>query len=125
MQPKKLSPLEILQKQKTDLQVRADVLSNTLENRVKYLQQNFTPLLCNSLIQSAASKLPPKMQNLAGKLVQKERNADNQGVNNTTVNKLISGIAIGVAVIVPIIISKKKGTLFSSLLKQVIKFILA
>jgi len=124
MQPKRLSPLEILQKQKTDLQAKADVLSDNIENRVNYLQKNFTPLLFNSIVESATSKLPPQLQNLAGKFIQKEpKSADTQNATNSTVSKLISGIVIGIAVVVPIIISNKKGKIISFLMKQILRMI--
>ena len=69
MQPKKLTPLEILQKQKNDLQARSNELSGTIENRVIYLQKNFVPLLRDSLMESAISKMPTQLLNLAGNFI--------------------------------------------------------
>ena len=123
MQSKKLTPLEILQKQKTDLQAKSNELSGTIENRVIYLQQNFAHLLRDSLIESTVSKLPTQLQNLAGSFIHKEQKTDTQVTQNSTLSKFALGIVAGIAGIAPLFISGKKGKFLFVIVKQIIRFI--
>ena len=123
MQTKKLTPLEILQKQKNDLQAKSDELSATIENRVKYLQQNFTSLLRNSIVESTVSKLSPHLQSLAGSFIRMEQKTDTQYAQKSTVSKFILGTAIVFAEIAPLLIRGKKGMFLSVIVKQMIKWI--
>jgi hypothetical protein len=120
MHPKKLTPLEILQKQKAGLQVKSDELAVTIENRAKYVQQNFAPLLRNTVIESAVSKMPPQLRNLTGNFLLKEKKANTQ---NLSLQKVAQGFAISITEIAPFFLKGKKGALISILLKQVIKWI--
>ena len=122
MQTKKLTPLEILQKQKNDLQVKSVELSVTIENRINYLQQNFAPLLRDSLLESAISKLPLNLQNLAGNFIHKEQKKYTQITHNSTLSKFILGIIADIAGIVPLFIRGKKGKFLSIIVRQVIRF---
>ena len=123
MQPKKLTPLEILQKQKSDLQAKSDELSGKIENNIKYLQQNFSPLLRDSLVESAVSKLPPKLQNLAGNIFNIEQKAATQNAKNSTTSNFILGAATGITEIAPLFLRGKKGVFLSILLKKVFKLV--
>jgi len=120
MEKKKLTPLEILQKQKSDLQTMSDELAGTIENRAKYLQLNLVPLLRNSAIESAISKMPPHLQHLAGSLFQKEKKS---GTHSLSLLKVTQGIALGIAEIAPFFLKGKKGAVLSIVLKQVIKWV--
>jgi len=120
MKSKKLTPLEILQKQKTDLRKKSYVLSVDIENHTKYLQQHFGPLLRDSMIESAVSKMPPNLQNIVGYFLQKENKTC---TSNSSLRMITQGIVIGVAEIVPFFIKGKKGAIISILLKQIVKWI--
>jgi hypothetical protein len=120
MQSKKLTPLEILHKQKADLQKRSDDLTESIENHAKYLQENFVPLLRDSVVESAVSKLPAHLQNLAGSFLQREQQTDTQ---NSTALKVVLGIAAGIAGIIPFFLKGKRGAILSILLKQIIKWV--
>ena len=98
MQTKKISPLEILQKQKNDLQVKSDELSGKIESNVNYLQKNFVPLLRDNVVESAISKTP---------------------------HKLIPGIVTGIASMVPLFVKGRKGVILSFVLKQIVKLTLS
>jgi len=120
MQPKKLTPLEILQKQKIILQAKSDELSATIENNAKYLQQNFVPLLRNSLVESAVSKLPAPIQNLVGVFPKKD---DNTGIKDSPKRKIALVVAAATEV-APFFLKGKKGAFISLLLKQVVKWVI-
>ena len=121
MQSKKLTPLEILQKQKIGLQTRSDELSVSIENHVKYLQQNFGSLLRDTLVESAVSKMPPRLRSLTGNFFQPEKKTV---ARNSSGRKITQKIAVGIAEIAPFFIKGKKGAFFSIILKQVSKWII-
>jgi len=121
MQSKKITPIEILQKQKAGLQAKSDELGATIEKRARFVQQNFIPLLRNSIMESAVSKLPPQLRNFAGNLLQKEKKTNIQDLS--PLHKIVQGIAAGIAEIAPFFLKGKKGALISVLLRQVIKWV--
>ena len=127
MQPKKLTPLEILQKQKNELQAKSDELSCNIENRFRYIQQNFSPLLRQSVMDAAVAKLPPQVRNFAGNFlkkkhkVQNEQVTDLQTVKSPGIGKVLLDVVSGAAEVAPVFLRGKKGMLISFLLKQVIK----
>jgi len=120
MRSKKLTPLEILQKQKNSLQAKSGELASSIENRARYVQQNFVPLLRNSVVESAVSKMPPQLRNLTENLLLKENKINAQG---SPVRNVAQGIAIGIAEIVPFFLKGKRGAFISILLRQVPKWI--
>ena len=120
MQQVKLTPLEILQKQKVDLRTKSDELAIAIEGRTKYLQQNFVPLLRDNAIESVVSKLPPYLRNLSGSFLQKEKKTDTK---DSHALEVALGIAVGIAEIVPFFLKGKKGAFLSILLKQGMKWI--
>jgi len=120
MQSKKLTPLEILHKQKKDLQIRSDELSNAIEDHVKYLQQNFVPLLRYGLVDSVVSKMPPRLRSLTGNFFLKEKKSV---ARNSSGRKFTQKIALGIAEIAPFFLKGKKGAFFSIILKQISKLI--
>ena len=122
MQSKKITPIEILQKQKAGLQAKSDELGATIEKRARFVQQNFIPLLRNSIMESAVSKLPPQLRNFAGNLLQKEKKTNIQDLS--PLHKIVQGIVAGIAEIAPFFLKGKKGAFISILLKQVTKWIL-
>ena len=121
MQQQKLTPLEILQKQKASLQAKSDELSATIESRVRFAQQNFVPLLRNSVMESAISKMPPQLQHFAGNFLLKEKKTNIR--DSSPLHKVVQGIAIGIAEIAPFFLKGKKGALVAVLLRQVTKWI--
>jgi len=118
MQSKKLTPLEILQEQKKSLQVKSDELSWAIENHVKYLQQNFTPLLRHSVMESAISKMPPHLRNLTVNLLNKKKKPATRGLSGL---KIATGITLGIMEITPLFLKGKKGGIISFLLRQITK----
>lgn len=115
MQSKKLTPLEILQRQKVDLQTRVNELSESIENQSKYLQLNFVPLLRDNIMESTVSKMPVPLQMLAGNFLQKEKKTEIQVLS---VRKVSRVIAIVIAEIAPFFLKGKRGAIFSFLLKH-------
>jgi len=120
MKLKELTPLEILQKQKIALQIKSDELTVAIENHAQYLQQHLVPLLRDSLVESAVSKMPLQLQNIAGNLFQRERK---DGISDSFLPKVIQGITLGIAEIAPFFIKGKKGMFLSILMKQFFKWI--
>jgi len=118
MKQKKLTPLEVLQRQKADLQMKSNGLSDAIENRFNYLQQNFGVLLRNGMIESTLAKMPPQLQHLASRFFRKEQKTI---APDSPTNSIALGIAAGLAEIVPFFIPGKKGAVFSILLKQILK----
>ena len=119
MKPKKLTPLEILHKQKIVLQTKSDALAGSIGNHAKYLRQNFVPLFRDSVVESAVSRMPPHLRSIAGNFILKEKKI---GTRNLPVHrsKVVQGIAIGIAEIAPFFLKGKKGAFISFLLKQLI-----
>ena len=120
MRSKKLTPLEILQKQKVNLQAKSDELAGSIENRARYVQQNFVPLLRNSVVESAVSKMSPQFRNFAGDLLLRENKPDTE---NSSMRKFIYGIAVGITEIAPFFLKGKKGALVAVLLRQIIRLV--
>jgi len=121
MRLKKLTPLEILHKQKAELQMKSVELTGTIENNAKYLQRHFGVLFRDSLVDSAVSKMPPKLQSFTGHLLKKEKKTGD--THDFSLLKVAQGIAIGIAEMAPFFLKGKKGALISVLLRQVGKFI--
>jgi hypothetical protein len=67
MSSTKLTPLEILQRQKMRLQMKSDALIDILEDNFEYLQYNFGSLVGDSAVSAIVSKAPPVVQNLLGR----------------------------------------------------------
>ncbi|GHT74090.1 hypothetical protein AGMMS50262_06370 [Bacteroidia bacterium] len=67
MSTTKLTPLEILQRQKLRLQVKSEALADALEGNVEYVQQNFFPLLGDTATSAVMSKMPSFVQNFSGR----------------------------------------------------------
>jgi len=120
MQPKKLTPLELLRKQKAGLQAKSDELSGAIENRARYVQQNLVPLLRNSIVESAVSKMSPQLRNFAGGFFLKEKQ---NNTHDSSLRKVTQGIIIGITELAPFFLKGKKGAIISVLLKQVVKWI--
>ena len=123
MQQKKLTPLEILQKQKAGLQVKSNKLSDAIESRARYVQQNFVPLLRDNVVESAVSKMPLPFQKLAGSILLKEKNTATQGSPLHKISRIAQGIALSAAGIAPFFLKGKKGAFISILLNQAFKWI--
>jgi len=121
MQSKKLTPLQILQMQKSNLQAKSNELAGTIENRARYAQRNFAPLLRRSVVESAVSKLSPQLRSFAGNVFLKEKQNKTQDFSLRTAAQ---GVIIGVTELAPFFIKGKKGALIAVLLKQVVKRII-
>jgi len=137
MQTNELTPLEIIRKQKAELRDKSGALAKSIENRTKYVQKHFAPLIRDSVVESAVSKMPTPLRGIAGSLYGKRQKSDvpdidehqgmqdmmdiplNQGNSDLTIPKLIQGAAIGVTEIAPFLLRGKKGMLISFLLKQI------
>jgi len=120
MQSKKLTPLQILQMQKNNLQAKSNELAGSIENRARYVQRHFVPLLRNSVVESAVSKLSPQLRSFAGNLFLKEKQNNAQ---DFSLRMVAQGVIIGVTELAPFFLKGKKGALIAVLLKQVGKWI--
>lgn len=67
MSSTKLTPLEVLQRQKIRLQMKSDALFDILEDNFDYLQHNMGALVGDSAISAVVSKTPPFVQDLLGR----------------------------------------------------------
>ena len=109
------------------MQAKSDELSGNVENRIKYIQQNFAPLLRDTVIDTAVSKLPLQVRGIAGSFLKKEQKVQNeqvtdlQTVKSPGLSKLLLGVVSGAVEVAPMIIRRKKVILISLLLKQFIK----
>ena len=56
MSSTKLTPSEVLQRQKARLRLQSDVLTETLENDWNYIQHNMGTIICNSVVEVVVSK---------------------------------------------------------------------
>ena len=121
MRLKKLTPLEILHRQKTELQMKSGELTGTIENNARYLQRHFGVLFRDSMVDSAVSKMPPKLQSFTEHLLKKEKKIT--GKQDFSVRKFTQGIIIGVTEIAPFFLKGKKGAALSILLKQIVKWV--
>ena len=115
---KKVTPLEILRKQKNDLQAKSGELTVAIENHLRFLQEHFIPLLRNSVMKSAVSKMPRPLRNIASNFLPQEKKAAKQ---DSSVYKVAQSFVIGIAEIIPFFLKGKKGMIISILLKQVFK----
>ena len=64
MNSAKLTPLEVLQKQKADLRLKSSTLTESLENELNYIQHNFGTIISNTVVEGVVSKTPPFVQSL-------------------------------------------------------------
>ena len=63
----KLTPSEVLQKQKTRLRLKSNVLTETLENDLNYIQNNMGTIINNSVMEVVVSKSPSFVKSLLGR----------------------------------------------------------
>jgi hypothetical protein len=101
-------------------------LTGSIENRTKYLQRHFGVLFRDSVVDSAVSKMPPKLQNFTGHLLKKDRKINyGPGIDTQdfSARKVAQGIVIGIAEAVPFFLKGKKGTVLAILMRQVVKWI--
>ena len=108
MSSTKLTPIEVLQKRKNRLSIKADALKYALEDNLAYLQENIVPLISATGTDALIAKMPPFVQNLIGM----RRNND---------SFQFSGIADGAISLVPFFLKGGKGLIVSFLLKQLKK----
>jgi hypothetical protein len=109
MKPTKLTPIEVLQKRKIRLSVKADALQAVLEENLEYLQENFGALIRETTTEALIAKMPPFVQNLIGR-----------GKNNISSSQY-EGIAEGAIGLVPFFLKGGKGFIVSVLLNQLKK----
>jgi len=121
MRLKKLTPLEILHRQKAELQMKSGELTGSIENNAKYLQRHFGVLFRDSMVESAVSKMPPQLQSFTGHLLKKEKKTT--GKQDFSARKVAQGIIIGVTEMAPFFLRGKKGAALSILLKQIVKWV--
>jgi len=60
----KLTPSEVLQRQKARLRLKSDALVETLENNMDYIQHNMGAIISNTVVDALVSKTPPLVQSL-------------------------------------------------------------
>jgi hypothetical protein len=117
MSANKLTPLEVLQKQKIRLQTKSEALADVLEENFDYLHHNIASLLGNSAADAAISKMPPLVQNLLGKR-NTEEYEDFEPSQST--NKLAM-LADGALSILPFFMKGPKGFVASFVMKNLKK----
>ena len=104
MRSAKLTPLEVLQRQKAALRLKSDALTESLENDLNYIQHNLGTIISNTVVEGVVSKTPPLVQSLLGR------------------NKKI-GLIENVLDILPFFIKGSKGWILRLVLDQARKWI--
>jgi hypothetical protein len=112
MSSTKLTPLEVLHRQKARLQLRSDALIEVLEENLEYMRNNMGTIIRNSAMDAVASKTPRIVQSLLGMKENSE-----PGVFHR------SALLEGALDILPFFIRESKGWLIRLALKQVKKWI--
>jgi len=116
-----LSPLEVLQRQKSHLQERSNALTGSLEEDFEYLRRNVVFLLGESAISAVASKMPPFAQGL---LLKGRSAKKNSGVSEKSkITATLKLLTKGAFNILPFFLKGKRGFITAFLLKQVEKVI--
>lgn len=111
MSSTKLTPLEVLQRQKTRLQVKSDALIDILEDNFDYLQHNMGALVGDSAVSAVVSKTPPFVQDLLGR---GDRYRDGEEVGAFSRLALLDGVLD----ILPMFMKGPKGWIARFVLKQ-------
>ncbi|MDR0428279.1 MAG: hypothetical protein LBH12_06710 [Dysgonamonadaceae bacterium] len=112
-----LTPIDILKRRKTRLQVKADALTDILEENFMYLQDNAVSLLGESAVDVFISKMPPVVRSLLGK-------GHKISMSNAFSAYRISDLASGLLDMVPLFLRGGKGIIASLLIKQLKKVFL-
>ncbi|MDR2805647.1 MAG: hypothetical protein LBB85_08425 [Dysgonamonadaceae bacterium] len=112
MKSVKLTPSEVLLRQKIRLQAKSDALIEGLENNLEYLQHNMGALIGQTVRDAVLSKTPPILQSL----LNKEENSETSVFNRWA---LIEGVLD----ILPFFIKGSKGWIVRLVLDQVKKWI--
>ena len=119
MSSKTLKPIEILQRRKIRLQVKADALTNILEENFVYLQENAVSLVGESTVNILLSKTPSFIQGLFGR-----KKDDSTAEIETQSNLLkVNNLVVNVLDVVPFFIRGKKGIIVSLIINLVKKFL--
>ena len=111
MSSTKLTPLEVLQKQKARLRLQSEVLTETLENDLNYIQHNMGTIISNTVVDAVVSKSPPIVKSLL-----------NRGKNPETGHFDRLGLVEGILDILPAFIKGSKGWLAHLALLQLRKW---
>ena len=121
MSSKKLKPIEILQRRKIRLQVKADALTNILEENFVYLQDNTVSLVSESAVNILISKMPPFIQGLFGR---KKSDLTSEIKTRFNPELNISGLLVNALDIIPFFIKGKKGLLATIIINLIKKKLL-
>ena len=120
MSSKKLKPIEILQRRKIRLQVKADALTNILEENFVYLQNNAVSLVGESTVNIFMSKMPPFIQGLFGRKRNSAYEAESQSESGLNIN----GLVVNALDVIPLFIKGKKSLLASLIINWLKKKLL-
>ena len=108
----KLTPLEVLQRQKARLRHKSDATVEVLENDLDYIQHNMGSIIGNTVVEAVVSKTPPLVQSLLGR---------NKNSESGRVDRL--GLIEGALDILPFFIKGSKGWLVRLVVNQARKWI--
>jgi hypothetical protein len=115
----KLTPSEVLQRQKIRLQVKSDALIGSLEDNFDYLQKHIGSLVSDSALSAVVSKTPPVVQSLFGK-----RDRDRYPDSESGSFNAASLLAEGALTIIPLFMKGPKGWIARFLASQAKKLFL-
>ena len=108
MRSTKLTPVEVLQKQKLRLRLKSNALSEKLENDLNYVQHNIGTIITNTVVDAVVSKTPPFVQSLFGR----SQNPETGRFDHW-------GLIEGVLDFLPVVIKGQKGWLARLVLQLV------
>ena len=113
MSSTKLTPLEVLQRQKASLRLKSDELTEILENDLNYIQRNLRTIVNNTVMEGVVSKTPPLVQSLLGRSKNPETGRSNRS----------SGLITGALDILPFFVKGSKGWMVRLVLNLAKKWI--
>lgn len=108
-----LTPIDILRRRKTRLQVKSDALTDILEENFVYLQNNAVSLLTERAVDAFIAKMPPFVQVLFRKESKEEESSS---------PFKFMGLATGALDLLPLFLKGGKGIVASFLIRQLRKF---
>lgn len=106
-----LTPIDILKRRKTRLQVKSDALTDILEDNFTYLQDNAISLISESAVDTFISKMPPFVQGLLGK-------GSKPTMYDLVSQSKISDYASGVLELLPLFVKGRKGIIATFLIRK-------
>lgn len=106
--------MELLQKERVALEIRSELLINSLENTLEYSKENLGSILRVSVMEAVLPTLPSFVQRM---IFPKETSTRSRENNQFTAGP-VGFLAEGVLSILPFLLKGKKGIIVAFILKK-------